>query len=122
VLELLAQGLSPKEIALQLVVSPKTVASHVQRLLAKLGVHSRPEPVAVAYRDGLVPVPLPAERTDDLEAHSSSSPKMRREAIVIPFEPIAAKSRPARSCADGHTVAQPVTHDRASPHPCGRAR
>jgi DNA-binding NarL/FixJ family response regulator len=54
VLELLAGGMRPKQIARELVISPKTVASHLQRVLAKLGVHSRAEAIAIAYREGLV--------------------------------------------------------------------
>jgi len=54
ILVLLSEGRNQSEIALELVISPKTVATHLQRVLAKLGVHSRAEAVAVAYRDGLV--------------------------------------------------------------------
>jgi DNA-binding NarL/FixJ family response regulator len=54
VLQLLADGKRPKEIARDLVISPKTVASHVQHILGKLGAHSRVEAVAIAYREGLV--------------------------------------------------------------------
>lgn len=54
VLQLLAQGMRPKKIAGDLVISPKTVASHVQHILGKLGAHSRVEAVAIAYREGLV--------------------------------------------------------------------
>ena len=54
VLELLARGMRPKQIARELVISPKTVASHIQRVLAKLGVHSRAEAIAIAYREGLI--------------------------------------------------------------------
>lgn len=54
VLELLARGMRPKQIARELVISPKTVASHLQRVLAKLGVHSRAEAIAIAYREGFI--------------------------------------------------------------------
>jgi DNA-binding NarL/FixJ family response regulator len=53
VLRLLAEGLGTGAIAERLYISPKTVGSHVQRILAKLGVHSRAEAVAFAYREGL---------------------------------------------------------------------
>jgi DNA-binding NarL/FixJ family response regulator len=53
VLLLLADGLRQPEIAQQLVISPKTVATHIQRVLEKLGVHSRSQAVAVAHRMGL---------------------------------------------------------------------
>jgi DNA-binding NarL/FixJ family response regulator len=55
VLGLLAQGLSQEGIAEVLFISPKTVSTHIQRILPKLGVHSRTEAVARAYRDGLIP-------------------------------------------------------------------
>ena len=35
-------------------ISPKTVGTHVQRVLVKLDLHSRVEAVAYAYREGLV--------------------------------------------------------------------
>ena len=54
VLELLANGMRPKQIARELVISPKTVASHLQSVLGKLGVHSRAEAIAIAYREGFV--------------------------------------------------------------------
>jgi DNA-binding NarL/FixJ family response regulator len=53
ILTLLAEGKTEKQIAAALVLSPKTVATHIQNLLRKLGVHSRAEAVAAAYRDGL---------------------------------------------------------------------
>jgi len=54
VLQLLADGLPQDAIAKELFISSKTVATHIQRVLTKLGVHSRTEAVAIAYRDGLV--------------------------------------------------------------------
>ena len=54
VLQLLSDGLTQEAIAKELFISPKTVATHIQRILTKLGVHSRTEAVAIAYRDGLV--------------------------------------------------------------------
>ena len=52
VLQLLAQGRSQRDIAADLFISPKTVGTHVERILSKLGVHSRAQAVALAYRDG----------------------------------------------------------------------
>lgn len=54
VLQRLAQGLRQVDIAAELVISPKTVASHVQHILAKLGVHSSAQAVALAYDRGLL--------------------------------------------------------------------
>jgi DNA-binding NarL/FixJ family response regulator len=64
VLQLIAEGLPPNEVARRLVISPKTVSSHVQRILTKLDVHTRAQAVAVAYEAGLIRV-SPAE----VEAH-----------------------------------------------------
>lgn len=59
VLDLLAQGLAPEAVAKELFISRRTVDTHVQGVLTKLGVHSRTEAVALAYRFGMV---VPAER------------------------------------------------------------
>jgi DNA-binding NarL/FixJ family response regulator len=53
ILGLLSRGLSQTEIAKSLVVSPKTVGTHIQHILSKLGVHSRAQAVVEAYRLGL---------------------------------------------------------------------
>jgi two-component system nitrate/nitrite response regulator NarL len=54
VLELLAGGRRQTEIAGVLSVSPKTVGTHIQNVLTKVGAHSRAELVARAYQLGLV--------------------------------------------------------------------
>ena len=54
-LGLLARGLDQETIAQKLVLSPKTIATHIQRILPKLGVSSRTQAVALAYGEGLVP-------------------------------------------------------------------
>jgi DNA-binding NarL/FixJ family response regulator len=41
---LLAEGGRPRAIAASLVISEKTVSSHVRRVLVKLGVNSRMQP------------------------------------------------------------------------------
>jgi DNA-binding NarL/FixJ family response regulator len=55
VLGLLAEGLRQEEIAERLVISKKTVGTHIEHILGKLGVRSRAEAVAAAYRYSLVP-------------------------------------------------------------------
>jgi DNA-binding NarL/FixJ family response regulator len=50
VLDLLAAGLDQDAIAEALFISPKTVATHIQRILTKLGVHNRTQAVAIALR------------------------------------------------------------------------
>jgi DNA-binding NarL/FixJ family response regulator len=54
VLGLLAAGLGPTEIGRELAISPKTVATHVEHIYAKLGVHTRAQAVARAFRLELV--------------------------------------------------------------------
>ena len=57
VLQLLATGLAPDEIAKKLFISKKTVGTHVEHIFTKLGVRSRAQAIAVAYRDELVARP-----------------------------------------------------------------
>ncbi|MGE5689208.1 MAG: response regulator transcription factor [Pseudomonadota bacterium] len=54
VLQLLAEGRTQREIADALVISPRTAGKHIERILEKLGVRSRAQAVAVAFRDDLV--------------------------------------------------------------------
>jgi DNA-binding NarL/FixJ family response regulator len=54
ILALLAGGQTQTQIAGALVISSKTVATHIQHILSKLGVQSRAQAVAVAFQRGLV--------------------------------------------------------------------
>lgn len=54
VLGLLARGHANKEIARRLVVTPKTVSSHVEHIYAKIGVSSRAAATLFAAQHGLV--------------------------------------------------------------------
>ena len=54
VLERLGAGETDKEIAERMYISPRTVQSHVQRLLDKLDVSSRSAAVAKAFRAGIL--------------------------------------------------------------------
>ncbi len=54
ILSLLAEGRTQSQIATALVISSKTVATHIQHILSKLGVQSRAQAVAVAFQRGLV--------------------------------------------------------------------
>lgn len=57
VLQLLADGATPKQVADALVVSPKTVGNHLTRVYAKLDVHSRSAAVVEGLRRGIVHPP-----------------------------------------------------------------
>jgi DNA-binding NarL/FixJ family response regulator len=54
VLRLLAEGLAQYEIAVRLVISAKTVATHIEHIRSKLGVRTQTQAVARAFRDDLV--------------------------------------------------------------------
>ena len=58
VLGLLVEGLSQRDIAGRLHLSPKTVGTHIQRILEKMGVKSRTQAVAFAARERMFQ-PLP---------------------------------------------------------------
>ena len=51
VLQLLAQGMRTKDIAGQLVLTPATVSTHLQRIMTKTGTASRAELLALAARE-----------------------------------------------------------------------
>jgi HD-GYP domain-containing protein (c-di-GMP phosphodiesterase class II)/DNA-binding CsgD family transcriptional regulator len=55
VLRLVARGLSNKEIADRLVISPKTVANHVEHIYAKIDASSRAAASLFAMQHGLLP-------------------------------------------------------------------
>jgi two-component system nitrate/nitrite response regulator NarL len=63
VLELLSAGRASEDIAVALHISRNTVRTHVQGILAKLGVHSRLEAAAFASRHGLFDSPKAGART-----------------------------------------------------------
>lgn len=54
VLTYLAEGTSNEEIAVSLVISPKTVERHRENIMRKLNLHSRAELVRYAIRRGII--------------------------------------------------------------------
>jgi HD-GYP domain-containing protein (c-di-GMP phosphodiesterase class II) len=55
VLRLLARGLSTKEIAMRLVISPKTAGNHIEHIYAKIDASSRASASLFAVQHGLLP-------------------------------------------------------------------
>jgi HD-GYP domain-containing protein (c-di-GMP phosphodiesterase class II) len=59
VLRLLARGRSTKQIAAELVITPKTADSHIQHIYGKLGVSTRAAATVFAMHHGLISGELP---------------------------------------------------------------
>lgn len=57
ILQMLADGCSPAEVAERLFISPKTVRNHLTNVYDKLGVGSRSQAIVVALRHGLIDLP-----------------------------------------------------------------
>ena len=71
VLQLLGRGFRTSDIAAELVISPRTVASHVHGILSKLMVKSQTQAVAAAYREGLLDVRADPEASLVADSHST---------------------------------------------------
>ena len=54
VLGLLVHGAGNEDIGRTLVISPQTARTHIQRVIRKLGVHSRLEAAMLATQTGIV--------------------------------------------------------------------
>ena len=54
ILCLLADGLEQRDISEALLISPKTVGTHIEHILGKLGARSRAQAIAIAYQGGLM--------------------------------------------------------------------
>ena len=57
IVDLMGQGLSNKQIAVELCIAPETVKSHAKHLYTKLSVRNRTEAVTLATRLGLIQIP-----------------------------------------------------------------
>jgi DNA-binding CsgD family transcriptional regulator/N-acetylneuraminic acid mutarotase len=73
VLAMVAAGLTNREIGEALFISESTAGVHVSHIMAKLGVGSRTEVAAWAYRAGLVDAPTSAIPTEGPSAASATS-------------------------------------------------
>jgi two-component system NarL family response regulator len=56
VLQLVARGMTSREIGEQLYISENTVKNHIRNILDKLGLHSRNEAVLYAVRENLISI------------------------------------------------------------------
>lgn len=56
VLQLVARGMTSREIGLELFISENTVKNHIRNILDKLGLHSRNEAVLYAVREDLISI------------------------------------------------------------------
>jgi DNA-binding NarL/FixJ family response regulator len=63
VLGLIATGLSNREIAERLIISPATAKTHVSRILLKLDARDRAQLVVIAYQTGLAKARLRADES-----------------------------------------------------------
>jgi NarL family two-component system response regulator LiaR len=78
ILQLLANGKAPDDIATQLEVSRNTLRTHIQNILMKLGLHSKLDAIVAAIRHGrvdTVDVSSPDEGTSELAPVSDSGEK-----------------------------------------------
>jgi len=84
ILKLLARGLSNKEIAGRLFISPKTVSNHVEHIYEKIGASSRAGASLFAMQHGLLPeetvspAPAPPAPVSRAASPSGSSPSRSR--------------------------------------------
>jgi DNA-binding NarL/FixJ family response regulator len=79
VLELMAEGLQHDEIGQRLFISPKTVASHTEHILRKLGARGRAQAIAIAYHHRILqPGPAPAVLNVASATESEGGQKRRR--------------------------------------------
>jgi DNA-binding NarL/FixJ family response regulator len=70
ILQTMARGLPPDEIAQTLRMSPHTLRTHTQNIITKLGVHSKLEALILAIRHGRVQT---LDVTDDTSRTDTSS-------------------------------------------------
>ena len=66
----MGEGLRHEQIARRLIISPKTVATHVEHILRKLVVRSSTEAIAVAFREEILGRVPPVSHPTRLESES----------------------------------------------------
>jgi DNA-binding NarL/FixJ family response regulator len=80
ILELMARGNTPDDIAALLSMSPNTLRTHTQNVLTKLGVHSKMEALVLAIRHGKVAT---VDVTEDIVQEDLPHPDAGSDATVV---------------------------------------
>lgn len=74
ILELVAKGMSSREIGKKLFISERTVHTHLDNIFTKLGVHSRTEAVVHALREGWITLDDQRQTEAPVQSTGSSPP------------------------------------------------
>jgi DNA-binding NarL/FixJ family response regulator len=75
-LTLVGRGLSNREVADELILSPHTAKTHVSRIMGKLAARDRAQLVVIAYETGLVAVARPGRATTPEPGSGRPSPDL----------------------------------------------
>jgi branched-chain amino acid transport system substrate-binding protein len=103
VLTLLAIGLSNTEIGTMLFASPRTVSTHVEHILAKLGQASRTAAAALAVERGYLRLPLPGRGPVRGNLAVCQLEALARDRVDRSADPDAPETEPAPSPGIGRT-------------------
>jgi HD-GYP domain-containing protein (c-di-GMP phosphodiesterase class II) len=103
VLVLLARGLSNKQIAERLVITPKTAGNHVEHIYAKIGASSRAAAAMFAVQHGL----LPEEKMRQSPHAPAAGPRL--PSCLPPFQEASCPSSARTARRTSRTPARPLT-------------
>lgn len=84
IVELVADGLTNREIAVRTYLSPNTVKVHLRNIFTKTGVASRTELTVLALQEGWITVPGVTDAPDDI----AESPPMGEAGPIEPALPV----------------------------------
>jgi len=109
VVRLVARGISNKEIAAQLHVSPNTVRVHLRNIFAKLEAQSRTEVTMIAVRNGWVAVAIPAQAASPLPGDLADATATQAPALLQSDDRVTSAEPTAIAAAQAlPSPAQPV--------------